>query len=32
LHLIFRATAVALLVGAAVAAATLRPLTRPRWQ
>jgi len=31
-HLIFRATAIALLLGAAVAAATLRPLARPRWQ
>ncbi|HEV2013674.1 MAG TPA: MFS transporter [Candidatus Dormibacteraeota bacterium] len=31
-HLIFRATAVALLVGALTAAATLRPLPRPRWQ
>ena len=31
-HLIFRATAIALLVGAAVAAATLRPLARPRWR
>jgi len=31
-HLIFRATAIALMVGAVVAAATLRPLPRPRWQ
>jgi MFS family permease len=31
-HLIFRATGIALLVGAAVAAATLRPPARPRWQ
>ena len=31
-HLIFRATAIALLVGAVVAAATLRPPVRPRWQ
>ena len=31
-HLIFRATAIALFVGALIAAATLRPLARPRWQ
>ena len=31
-HLIFRATAVALIVGAVLAALTLRPLARPRWQ
>ena len=31
-HLIFRATAVALFVGALMAAATLRPLPRPRWR
>jgi MFS family permease len=31
-HLIFRATAVALFVGALLAALTLRPLPRPRWQ
>jgi len=30
-HLIFRATAVALFMGALLAAATLRPLPRPRW-
>lgn len=31
-HLIFRATAVALFIGALLAAATLRPLSRPRWR
>src|SRR5712664_1552809 len=31
-HLIFRSTAVALLIGALLAGATLRPLARPRWQ
>jgi MFS family permease len=31
-HLIFRATAIALFIGALLAAATLRPLARPRWQ
>jgi hypothetical protein len=31
-HLIFRATAIALVIGALLAAATLRPLARPRWQ
>jgi len=31
-HLIFRATAVALFIGALLAAATLRPLPRPRWR
>jgi MFS transporter, DHA2 family, triacylglyceride efflux pump len=31
-HLIFRATAIALFVGALIAALTLRPLPRPRWQ
>jgi len=31
-HLIFRATAIALFVGALLAAATLRPLPRPRWR
>jgi MFS transporter, DHA2 family, triacylglyceride efflux pump len=31
-HLIFRATAVALFMGALIAALTLRPLPRPRWQ
>jgi len=31
-HLIFRATAIALFVGALLAALTLRPLPRPRWQ
>jgi len=31
-HLIFRATAIALFAGAALAALTLRPLVRPRWQ
>ena len=31
-HLIFRATAIALLIGALLAAATLRPLPRPRWR
>lgn len=31
-HLIFRATAIALFIGALVAAGTLRPLPRPRWQ
>src|SRR6267378_756860 len=31
-HLIFRATAIALFIGALLAAATLRPLPRPRWQ
>jgi MFS transporter, DHA2 family, triacylglyceride efflux pump len=30
-HLIFRATAIALFIGALLAAATLRPLPRPRW-
>src|ERR1700674_1358924 len=30
-HLIFRATAIALFLGAVLAAATLRPLPRPRW-
>ena len=30
-HLIFRATAIALFIGAMLAAATLRPLPRPRW-
>ena len=31
-HLIFRATAIGLFIGALVAAATLRPLPRPRWR
>jgi len=31
-HLIFRATAIALFIGALLAAATLRPLPRPRWR
>jgi MFS family permease len=31
-HLIFRSTAVALFVGALLAAGTLRPLPRPRWR
>jgi len=31
-HLIFRATAIALFIGALMAAATLRPLPRPRWR
>jgi len=31
-HLIFRATAIALAIGAVIAAGTLRPLPRPRWQ
>ena len=31
-HLIFRATAIALFVGSLLAAATLRPLPRPRWR
>jgi len=31
-HLIFRATAIALFVGALLAALTLRPLPRPRWR
>ena len=31
-HLIFRATAIALFIGALVAAGTLRPLPRARWQ
>src|SRR5438477_541018 len=31
-HLIFRATAVALFIGALLAALTLRPLPRPRWR
>lgn len=31
-HLIFRATAIALFLGALIAALTLRPLPRPRWQ
>lgn len=31
-HLIFRATATALFIGALIAAATLRPLPRPRWR
>jgi len=31
-HLIFRATAIALVIGALLAAATLRPLPRPRWR
>lgn len=30
-HLIFRATAVGLVIGGLIAAATLRPLARPRW-
>jgi MFS family permease len=30
-HLIFQSTAIALVVGAAIAAVTLRPLPRPRW-
>ena len=31
-HLIFRGTAIALFIGALLAAATLRPLPRPRWR
>lgn len=31
-HLIFRSTAVALFIGALLAAGTLRPLPRPRWR
>ena len=31
-HLIFRATAIALFIGALLAAATLRPVPRPRWR
>jgi MFS family permease len=31
-HLIFRATAVTLVIGAVLAAGTLRPLPRPRWR
>src|SRR5205814_983528 len=31
-HLIFRSTAIALFIGALLAAATLRPLPRPRWR
>jgi len=31
-HLIFRATAIALLVGAVIAAVTLRPIRRTRWR
>ena len=31
-HLIFRATAIALFIGALLAALTLRPLPRPRWR
>jgi len=31
-HLIFRATSIGLVVGALVAAGTLRPLPRPRWR
>jgi MFS family permease len=31
-HLIFRAAAAALFIGALIAAATLRPLPRPRWR
>jgi MFS family permease len=31
-HLIFRATAIGLFIGALVAAGTLRPLPRPRWR
>jgi MFS family permease len=31
-HLIFRATAIVLFIGALLAAATLRPLPRPRWR
>jgi hypothetical protein len=31
-HLIFRSTAIALVIGALLAAATLRPLVRARWR
>ena len=31
-HLIFRSTAIALFIGALLAAGTLRPLPRPRWR
>jgi len=31
-HLIFRGTAIGLFIGALIAAGTLRPLPRPRWQ
>ena len=31
-HLIFRSTSIALFIGALLAAATLRPLPRPRWR
>ncbi|MDQ6710605.1 MAG: MFS transporter [Candidatus Dormibacteraeota bacterium] len=31
-HLIFQATAIALVVGALIAAVTLRPVRRPRWR
>jgi MFS family permease len=31
-HLIFRATAIGLFIGALIAAGTLRPLPRPRWR